>query len=123
MLRGPRELSGSRWALATYSIADGNSNSICNLDDAKRLTRMQLRPSRVVTRDRAVTQRWALDLYESKEFIGVSWWSYYNPDWASVGLWNTSSLAISALDVLTWAHPALKAAADALNKPISRKGK
>jgi hypothetical protein len=116
MLRGPRELFGSRQAFVTYSVSD--EFSICDLDDAERLLRMHLRPSRVVTRDRAVTQRWALDIYQTKEFVGVSWWSYYNPDWASIGLWDTSLLVIANLDVLTWDHPALRAAADALNRPI-----
>jgi hypothetical protein len=116
MLRGPRELVGSRHALVTYAVPD--EFAICDLDDAKRLARMHLRPSRVVTRDRAVTQKWALDIFETKEFAGVSWWSYLNPDWASMGLWETSPLTVANLEVLSWTNPALRRAADALNRPI-----
>lgn len=116
MLRGSRELPGSRQALVTYSLP--KVFSVCDLDDPKRLAQMELRPSRVVTRDRTITQRWALDIFNSREFVGVSWWSYYNPDWASMGLWETSPLIVANVDLLSWEHPALRKAADALNRPI-----
>ena len=79
---------------------------------------MALRPSRVVTRDRPTTQGWALDIFNSCEFVGVSSWSYYNPDWASVGLWDMSALIVANVDLLNWEHPSLRMAADALNRPI-----
>jgi RES domain len=87
------DLPGSRYALATYEIAQGRP--ICNLDDPAELQAQGLRPSRVVTRDRSVTQAWATSIYESRRFAGVSWWSYYEPEWRSLGIWDLSAVTIA----------------------------
>jgi hypothetical protein len=84
LLRGTPSLPGSVRALVTYDLR--NDAAVCDLDDADRLVALALRPSQVVTRDRAVTQTWALELFETRAFAGVRWWSYYNPDWGSLAL-------------------------------------
>jgi hypothetical protein len=34
--------------------------------------------------------RWvAQRIYERREWMGVRWWSYYDPRWVSAGLWDT----------------------------------
>jgi len=98
---------------------------VCDLDDAHRLVDVGLRPSAVVTRDRGVTQLWARGLYEQREadgnqkFAGVSWWSYYNADWALLGLWDTTLLRVVNQTTLTLDHDAVLEAADWLLRPIS----
>jgi hypothetical protein len=87
------DLPNSRYALATFEIAQ--SRPICNLDDAAELQAQGLRPSRVVTRDRSVTQAWATKMYQSRRFAGVSWWSYYEPDWRNLGIWDLSAVTIA----------------------------
>lgn len=116
LLRGSPSLPGSVRALVTFHVDD--VPGICNLDDAPRLVALRLRPSRVVTRDRAVTQAWALELFRSGEFAGVRWWSYYDPDWGSIGLWDTTGVTVTDIVVLTPDHPAFTSAAMAINRVI-----
>lgn len=92
----------ARRALFTYR----GEPRICDLDDSRRLVECGLRPSRVVTRDRSVTQEWARAIYEreaadgAREFSGLSWWSDDNPDWSSIGLWDLD-LIVEDAEVLT----------------------
>lgn len=98
MLSGPPALPGSVQALATYECPD--ELSLLNLDDANALLEWGLRPSEVVTRDRAATRAWALRVYESRRFAGVRWWSYYNPDWGVMGIWDSARLDVVATERL-----------------------
>lgn len=108
--------NGSRLALQAYRIDDAR---ITNLDDAHTLVRENLRPSRVVTRDRKVTQAWSLRIFERNDADGVAWWSYYNPDWLSVGVWNVGNLAsVGATDNLTIFDPRVRDAAKSLRRII-----
>ncbi|MGH9064651.1 MAG: RES domain-containing protein [Acidimicrobiales bacterium] len=109
LLRDAPSLPGSVRTLVSYEL--GDDAGVCDLDDADRLAELGLRPSRVVTRDRTVTQAWARELFDADEFAGVRWWSYYNPDWGSVGLWSTAALSVTDVVVLTVDHPAFVAAA------------
>lgn len=109
LLRGSPSLPGSIRALVRYEL--GDDAHVCDLDDTGRLTDLGLRPSRVVTRDRDVTQAWARELYDVGQFAGVRWWSYYNPDWGSIGLWNTTALSVTDIVELTVDHPAFVGAA------------
>jgi RES domain-containing protein len=109
LLRGMPSLPGSVRALVSYEL--GDAAAVCDLDDAARLALLGLRPSRVVTRDRSVTQAWARTLFASGEFAGARWWSYYNPDWGSLGLWDTAALTVTDIAALTANHPAFLAAA------------
>jgi hypothetical protein len=117
LLRGTPSLPGSVRALVTYELDD--DVHVCDLDDPDRLSILGLRPSRAVTRNRAVTQAWALDLFASDQFAGVRWWSYYNPDWGSVGLWDTTALTITEIVVLTIDHPAFAGAAAEIVRVIA----
>jgi hypothetical protein len=102
-------------ALAKYS----GTPRILDLDDPFELQQLGLRPSRVVSRDRASTQWWARDIYETHSVDGVSWWSYYDPDWTSIGLWDWSALKIDGdPEVLDLDHPAVMAAADTICRII-----
>ncbi|WP_427131138.1 RES domain-containing protein [Pseudarthrobacter sp. S9] len=93
---------------------------ILDLDDPYELVQRGMRPSQVVTRSRTVTQVWARGIYESGDYAGVSWWPYYNPDWASLGLWALSGLSVvREPEVLSLDHPALRDAAYFIKRTVS----
>ncbi|HEV8564270.1 MAG TPA: RES domain-containing protein [Actinomycetota bacterium] len=93
MFISPRD--GGRMSLATYELAEGQ---VLDLDDAQTLLDRDIRPSQVVTRHRATTRQWALRIFEERRWAGVRWWSYYDPDWGSLGLWEQEHLSV--LDVV-----------------------
>ncbi|HUY10743.1 MAG TPA: RES family NAD+ phosphorylase [Candidatus Dormibacteraeota bacterium] len=103
-------------ALASYELVE--TAPVCDLDDPERLLEFQLRPSQVITREYARSQAWALRLFHEQRFCGVSWWSFHDARWKSVGLWNTESLAPSAVTPLTIDHPAFAQAAAVLDVRI-----
>lgn len=90
ILSGSPSLPGSVPAIARYRFAD--SAKICNLDDPQQLSRLSLRPSQVVSRDYSRTQAWARRIYGEGVWAGAQWWSYYEPRWASMGLWDIRGL-------------------------------
>jgi hypothetical protein len=106
-------------ALVRYELA--GAAAVCDLDDADTLAGLGLRPSQVVTRDRNVTQAWALKLYEVGGHVGVRWWSCYDPRWGSYAFWDTSSLRVAEIEVLTEVtHPAFVEAAGVLCRLVER---
>jgi hypothetical protein len=115
MFRGAPSLPGSVRALASYSLDD--AAPVCDLDDSARLVELGLRPSQVVTKERAVTQRWALDIHNLGRFAGVRWWSYYDPRWGSIGLWDLRAIKLLDVRVLDDVDdPDVVDAADVLNR-------
>lgn len=116
LLRGTPSLPGSVRALVTYHLPD--HIPICNLDDARRLVDLELRPSHVVTRNRAVTQRWAQYVYDLEQYVGVRWWSYYNPDWGSLALWDLTELTVQAVEPISVDSHAFAAAAAEIGRVI-----
>lgn len=111
------DLPGSVRSLGAYVVSD--DPAIFDLDDAQALATLGLRPSQVVTRDREVTQRWALAIYEQRRWIGVRWWSYYDPRWYSYAFWELAALTpqLNAIQPLTIDHPALVEACEVLRRP------
>lgn len=116
MLRPIKTLPESRWVVATYTLK--TESVIFEMDDAANLQRLKIRPSRVVTRDRAITQSWALKVYKNGGSAGISWWSFYNPDWSCVGLWDLSKLKVKEIEELTLENSWVEEASRATNKPI-----
>ena len=106
-----------RRALATYELPD--QAAVLDLDDPDALKRLGLRPSDVVTRDRAVTQRWALAAYREHRWIGVRWWSYYDPRWHSFALWDRLELTVVGVEALSLEHSSAVEAAIVLGRPRS----
>ncbi len=85
--------SGRSYALAAYEIPD--DLAIFNLDDVDALKTIGImRPTNVITRDRAKTQAWAQTIFDIGTYEGASWWSYYRPDWTIIGLWNYGSVRL-----------------------------
>ena len=115
MLRGFPSLPGSVQALATCTLDD--ATPVCDLDDAARLVALGLRPSEVVTRHRPTTRGWALRIFAAGGWAGVRWWSYHDPGWGSHGIWSTAGLHVDRVVPLTLDDPALRQAAEVLNRP------
>jgi hypothetical protein len=69
-----------------------------------------------VTRDRQVTQSWALAIFQRQQFGGIRWWSYHDPRWGSHGVWETSKLELRSVEALTLDHAAVVEAAGVLNR-------
>ncbi len=112
ILRTP---GGSPFAIATFTTG---GERIVNLDDANALLSYGLRPSNVVTRERKTTQSWALRIYKDGAADGVGWWSYYKPEWASIGFWNRRHLRLASVEPLSLRHPSVVDAAGELLRAI-----
>jgi hypothetical protein len=98
ILSGSPALPGSVRALASYRLPD--DAEICNLDDPHQLSELNLRPSDVVSRDYLRTRAWALQIYTQRRWIGARWWSYYAPQWSSIGLWDIRPLTVNDVRIL-----------------------
>ena len=112
LLTGTPSLPGSVTALSTY---EGNPQ-VVNLDDAHQLTRLGIRPSRVVTQNYAHTRAWAAAVFQTDGGDGVRWWSYYDPDWGALGIWEQSGLALVDTSPLTRTHSAVLRASALLSR-------
>ena len=104
-LAGSPSLPGSARAIASYRLAD--DAPLCDLDDPEQLRALRLRPSDVVSRDYDQTRAWSRRIYAQGAWAGVRWWSYYDPRWASVGLWQLDRLALAEVRPLRLDDPAL----------------
>jgi hypothetical protein len=103
---------GRHWALAALD----EDLELLDLDDPRELVRRSLRPSRVATRDRAVTQHIAAGVFEEGA-AGFTWWSTLEASWMNATLFaerTRERLTVRTTDLLTTAHPAVRAAADTL---------
>jgi len=118
MLEGNPSLPGSARAIARYQLT-GNE-PVCNLDDARQLLALKLRPSDVVTRDYTRSRVWAERIYKIGRWSGVQWWSYYEPKWASFGLWNLRRLKVQEIALLQLDSPALLEASRTIARPVAR---
>jgi RES domain len=116
MLRGSPALTGSVRVLARYDLDP--REPVCDLDDPRQLLRLKLRPSEVVSRDYARTRAWARRIHGSRAWAGISWWSHYDPQWTSVGLWKTDRLSLAAIRELHLNDPAVLDAARIIVRPI-----
>ncbi len=105
ILEGSPSLEGGVRALARYRLPD--EVRICNLDDPEQLRQLGLRPSDVVSRDYERTRAWARRIFETGSWAGVRWWSYYDPRWASLGLWDVTGLTLEEVRPLRLDEPAL----------------
>jgi hypothetical protein len=88
---------------------------LIDLDDPGVLKRERLRPSRVATRRRAITQPQALRLYgRHARAAGLRWWSAWEAIWVNVTLFDRAAPALTLADVTELAldHPNLLEAAE-----------
>ena len=102
-------------ALAELELPD--DAELVDLDEPAVLRRERLRPSRVATRERDVTQPQALALHEKhQDAAGLRWWSTFEAQWLNVTLFDRAApvlrlVSVRALDV---ADDQIAAAADVL---------
>jgi hypothetical protein len=114
-------LPGAKKALGTYRIPD--DLPVLNLDHAFALHERGLRPTQIVERNRPATQRWALTVYEERDYkgarswAGVEWWSFHRPHWRVMGLWDIAPAAMN-VDDLDLTHPAVVDAAASLKRVV-----
>jgi hypothetical protein len=102
-------------ALAAVELPD--EEQLVDLDDPLVLDRNALRPSLVATRDRAVTQPQALELYRGHpRAAGLRWWSVYEALWANFTVFDrvARTLRLVGLRRLRVEDPAVMEAAEAL---------
>lgn len=102
-------------ALAELELPD--RAEIVDLDDPAVLRRERLRPSKVATRSRGVTQPQARALYERyPDAAGVRWWSTFESQWLNVTLFDRagSELRLASVRALDVADDEILAAADVL---------
>jgi hypothetical protein len=102
-------------ALAELELPD--DTQLVDLDDPAVLRRERLRPSRVATRDRALTQPQARALHEKHEqAAGLRWWSTFESQWLNVTLFDraASVLRLVSVRAVEIADDEITAAADVL---------
>jgi RES domain-containing protein len=102
-------------ALAELELMDGAE--LVDLDEPAVLRRERLRPSRVATRERDVTQPQARALFEGhRRAAGLRWWSTFESLWANVTLFDraASALDLGSVRKLELADEELLSAADVL---------
>lgn len=101
---------------ALVMIDDAELEGLLDLDDPRSLMARKLRPSMVATRNRKLTRRMALDIY-NEGVPGFSWWSTIEASWINVTLFAdraVPSLRLGEAQLLTIDHPTVRAAAEAV---------
>jgi hypothetical protein len=114
--------AGMPLALARLDLDD--REPLVDLDDPRVLVRSGVRPSRVATRARAVTQAYAMRLFdELPDAVGLRWWSTLEASLINLTLFDRAAphLGVGDLDRLTVAHPAVTEAAELLGLAIERR--
>ena len=85
-------------ALAVLELPD--DARLVDLDEPVVLRRERLRPSRVATRERGITQPQALALHEKHdEAVGLRWWSTFESQWLNVTLFDRAASALRLVSV------------------------
>lgn len=116
LLEGSPSLPGSVRAIARFHTEQ--SISICDLDDPDQLRALGLKPSDVVSRDYSRTREWARKIFSQNQWSGVRWWSYYDPKWVSIGLWDISPLVVEEVRPLQLDDAALLEASQTIARRI-----
>ncbi|WP_420112123.1 RES domain-containing protein [Pseudactinotalea sp.] len=116
-----KAVPGATMSLCTFLVDDGLR--LLDMDDAHNLLALGLRPTQVVTLDRAVTQSWALRAWEQhdhtgRKWQGIKWWSRHSVEWPVMGLWN-ASMELESVVPLDLSHRAVRDAARTLTRTVT----
>ncbi len=111
--------SGLPYAIASYD-ATANLRTF-DLNDVDALRSIGVtRPTDVVTRDREKTQSWAAAIFALNRYAGAEWWSYYDPDWPVVGLWDRSHVTVAGTpQIITATTPLVESTAASIVRQIT----
>jgi hypothetical protein len=110
------------FALVQVDYAD--DRRIIDLDDPEVLTGTRLRPSRVATKARVVTQAYAARIFDADpSAIGLRWWSTLEASLTNFTLYDRAASALRLVDseTLTLEHTATREAADLLGLTITHR--
>jgi hypothetical protein len=117
LIEGMLVRRGLPLAIAAIELSD--DGELIDLDDPAVLRRRRLRPSRVATRDRTITQPQALSIFRGTDAPGLRWWSIHESLWANYTLFDRARPRLVVQDVRRLAidDPTLIEAADFLGLP------
>jgi RES domain len=88
---------GRPLALVELALPDGAT--VVDLDDPDVLAAEQLRPSRIATRSRRVTQGLAADLFHAHpDAVALRWWSILEASWINWTLFDRAAEALELID-------------------------
>jgi hypothetical protein len=110
--------------LALAQVDCEDDGKLVDLDDPNVLARKQLRPSRVATKARAVTQVYAARIFDTDPaVVGLRWWSALEASLMNFTLYDRAASALRLVDSekLTLEHAATQEAADLLGLTITRR--
>ncbi len=110
--------------LALVQVDCADDQGLVDLDDPEVLTRTRLRPSRVATKARAVTQAYAARIFDAHPAaVGLRWWLTLEASLTNFTLYDRAAAALRLVDVdlLTLEHSATREAADLLGLAIARR--
>ncbi|MGH2902216.1 MAG: RES family NAD+ phosphorylase [Solirubrobacteraceae bacterium] len=111
-------------ALALVRVDCEEDRKLVDLDDPNVLTRTRLRPSRVATKARAVTQAYAARIFDAHPTaVGLRWWSTLEASLTNFTLYDRAApaLRLAGVEPLTLEHPATREAAELLGLAIARR--
>ena len=103
--------------LALAALEMDDAAAVVDLDDPRVLTRENLRPSRVATRQRDVTQALARRFHGARRTLAaLRWWSIFEASWTNYTIFDRAvrGLTVIAARELTVDDGAVTAAADFL---------
>jgi hypothetical protein len=86
--------------LALAEMEQPDDAIVIDLDDPKVLTSTELRPSRVATRARSITQGIAADIYRADDrAVAIRWWSTIESTWINRTLFDRAAGALDLVEV------------------------
>jgi RES domain len=86
--------------LALAEIALSEEAVVVDLDDPEILVAEELRPSRIATRARGITQGLAADLYRAHpDAVALRWWSTLEASWINWTLFDSAAPALEVIKV------------------------
>jgi RES domain len=106
VFRGSEQMTASMLTrlgrpLALVELTLPDDVSAVDLDDPEVLATERLRPSRIATRSREVTQRIAADLYRSNAgAVGLRWWSTLEASWINWTLFDRAAPSLELTEVV-----------------------
>jgi hypothetical protein len=85
-------------ALARLELTD--ELSMLDLDEPRVLVRERLRPSRIATHDRGITQSVARALFgRHPDVAGIAWWSTLESQWTNLSIFDRARRKVRVIDV------------------------